>query len=519
MAREVLNSLLSRYQEWGLSIIPITYKGKKPLVQWEEYQKHKAGANQLDKWFGNGKSNNIGIVCGGVSGNLVVLDFDRKEIWDEWLKSWDENKLGPISDVTPVVETGRGHHVYLKTKFPISKARANGIDIQGEGSYIVAPPSIHNSDKEYKFLNPNIDQILGIGDLSEVHVSERKPVSNELEGIMEGAIEGERNDSAFKVARAFRDVGLSFAICKEFLTTWNERNTPPLPPRELEETIGSAFSGERGLTQSVREFIRETHGIFSIKQLDEELGITIKQKSQRKTILARLTKEGLIERQKPSYYRIKESALPDMDWQNADTSGGLDIKLPFEMHQLVEIYPRNIIMIAGTTNAGKTALLLNLIKLNMHRFEIHYFTSELSEQELRKRLSKFGDDIEWQFHPHERNNNFDSVIVPKAINIIDYLEPPSGEYYAISEMNTAIQSKLTNGIAIIAIQKKRKAELGRGAEFSEERARLYLSMDNGMLKIVKAKNWRTNTNPNNKAYTFKLVDGCKFTGIDSKYAN
>ena len=60
------------------------------------------------------------------------------------------------------------------------------------------------------------------------------------------------------------------------------------------------------------------------------------------------------------------------------------------------------------------------------------------------------------------------------------------------------------------------AELGRGAEFSLERARLYLSLDNGRLKIVKAKNWRTELNPNGMLYTFKLTDGCKFIQIEKK---
>lgn len=166
--------------------------------------------------------------------------------------------------------------------------------------------------------------------------------------------------------------------------------------------------------------------------------------------------------------------------------------------------------------AGKTALLLNFIKLNMHQFKIHYFTSELSEQELSKRISRFDDGIEWRFHPHERNSDFDSVIISDAVNIIDYLEPPSGEYYAIADQITAIHNRLTTGIAFIAIQKKRKAELGRGAEFSEERARLYLSMDSGRLKIIKAKNWRTEVNPNGMVYAFKLVDGCKFVDIKNE---
>ncbi len=512
-AREIFKNLLGKYQDWGLSIIPITYMGKNPLVPWKEYQERRPQVGELREWFwDDGTPKNIGIVCGKVSGNLVALDFDSEDKWAEWLKSWDEDKWGSIYDVTPVVETDRGYHVYLRTQSPVSKAKANGIDIQGEGSCIVAPPSIHPSGKEYQLINSDIDRILEVKDLAEVGI-EVKRASNELERIVRGATEGERNDAAFKVARIFRDNGISLATCKQFLATWNEQNAPPLPARELEETIGSAFSGERGLTQSVREFVTQTHGTFSVRQLDDELGITSRQKQQRKTILARLAREGLIERQKVGYYRVKESALPDMDWRNADTNSGLDIRLPFEIHQLVEIYPKNIIIIAGTTNAGKTALLLNFIKLNMHQFEIHYFTSELSEQELSKRISKFGNGIEWQFHPHERNSNFDSVIIPDAVNIIDYLEPPSGEYYAIADQITAIYNRLTTGIAFIAIQKKRKAKLGRGAEFSEERARLYLSMDNGILEIIKAKNRRTKVNPNGRVYTFKLIDGCQFVDV------
>lgn len=515
-AREIFNNLLGKYQGWDLSIIPIAYKTKTASVPWREYQKHRPEVGELAEWFWDNEPKNIGIVCGKVSGNLTVLDFDKEDKWAEWLKSWGEDRRGSIYEATPVAKTGRGYQVYFRTRYPTPKARLDGIDIQGEGSYVVAPPSIHPSGKEYQFINPDIDRILEVKDLAELGI-EVKRASNELERTLEGTREGERNESAFKLARLLRDNGVSLESCKEFLATWNERNAPPLPARELEETIGSAYSGDRGLTQSVREFVTQTHGTFSTRQLDDELGITGKQKQQRKTILARLTKEGVIERQKVGYYRVKEAALPDMDWQNADTDSGLDIKLPFDIHELVEIYPKNIIIIAGTTNAGKTALLLNFIKLNMHQFEIHYFTSELSEQELSKRISRFGNDIEWQFHAHERNNDFDSVIVPDAINIVDYLEPPSGEYYAIADQITAIHSKLTTGIAIIAIQKKRKAELGRGAEFSEEWARLYISMDNGRLKIVKAKNWRTGTNPNNKVYTFKLVDGCKFKDIDSKY--
>jgi hypothetical protein len=121
---------------------------------------------------------------------------------------------------------------------------------------------------------------------------------------------------------------------------------------------------------------------------------------------------------------LAEHALLDMEWQNADTTSGLDINLPFEIHDLFEIHPGNILFIAGTTNAIKIAYLLNFVKDNTQRWDIDYFTSDLSDQELKKRISKSGDGIDWRFYAHERNSHFDGVIIPDAINIIDYLDPP-----------------------------------------------------------------------------------------------
>ena len=87
------------------------------------------------------------------------------------------------------------------------------------------------------------------------------------------------------------------------------------------------------------------------------------------------------------------------------------------------IYPKNIIIVAGATNAGKTALLLNVVRMNMDRYEVIYFSSEMGEQELRLRLEKFGQALNsWKFKPIERPTRFSDVIVPDAINIIDYLE-------------------------------------------------------------------------------------------------
>ncbi len=94
-------------------------------------------------------------------------------------------------------------------------------------------------------------------------------------------------------------------------------------------------------------------------------------------------------------------------------------------------------------------------------------------------------------------------------DIIDFLEI-SDEFYKIAGMIKEIYDKLKKGIAIIALQKNPKAEFGIGGARSIEKARLYVTLEKGIAKIVSGKNWASETNPNGLYRTFKLVQGAKF---------
>jgi hypothetical protein len=105
------------------------------------------------------------------------------------------------------------------------------------------------------------------------------------------------------------------------------------------------------------------------------------------------------------------------------------------------------------------------------------------------------------------------------MNIIDYMEI-SDNFYAIGGWIKDIFTKLQDGIAIIAMQKNKGVDLGRGGGFSLEKPRLYLSMDaefpGHKVKIIKCKNWRNEQiNPNGLAYKFKLIGGAKIHTMDS----
>jgi len=63
----------------------------------------------------------------------------------------------------------------------------------------------------------------------------------------------------------------------------------------------------------------------------------------------------------------------------------------------------------------------------------------------------------------------------------------------------------------LALQKPTGRDAGLGGERGLEKPRLYLAMESGKLKIVKAKSWvNPQDNPNGKTISFTLANGCHF---------
>jgi len=286
--------------------------------------------------------------------------------------------------------------------------------------------------------------------------------------------------------------------------------------RELEQ-IGKPIEGdeEKSLALLVTEWVDRTEGTyFDVRQIYQDLkvdsragrknvSVIFQRLKQTEVVKAHATKHG--------YFKRLITDVGEIEWQSADVNNIVQLSWVFGLEKYVNIYPKNICVIAGSFNAGKSAYMLNLVHDNMLFHDVVYFSSEMGAEELKLRLSKFSCGLEgWDFKARERADNFGDVILPNAINLIDYLEV-SNDFYRVADEITEIFSRLDKGIAVIALQKKKGAEMGRGAEFSAEKPRLYLSMDTGKLKIVKAKNWRDpENNPNGLEFFFKLRAGCQF---------
>ena len=352
------------------------------------------------------------------------------------------------------------------------------------------------------------------------------------EGKREGGVGGGENppwrpseNDLSVLAWHLREGRMPKHIILDYLNVLAKSSSNDILPEQVKEILSTVFTGEavpeKSLAEEIKAWVMSSQGDFLSSQIDKDLNLSSRvDKKNLSKILSRLVLEGLIERVGRKYgcFRRIERDSNVLDWRNADTSTVVDLIWPFHLERLVTLYPKNIVVVAGSPNVGKTSLLLNLIRLNMANHRIAYFSSEMGPEELKLRLNNFQDvgQDEWKFEAYDRSANFADAVQPNAINLIDYLEVTT-DFFKVGGEIKAIYDKLDKGVAVIALQKKKGAEYGRGAEFSLEKARLYLSMDDGELKIVKAKNWgpdakETGHNPNGRIYHFSLVGGCKFVG-------
>jgi hypothetical protein len=153
-----LKEFLEAYMELGFSFFPVEWGQKAPpLLEWKEFQSRKPSREEVEAWLSNYAIFNVAVVCGRVS-NLFVVDFDSEEAYEAWKRSLPRDLLDLVRSACWIVKTGKGYHVYVRPEDPelVPKTRIRcreGVDIRGEGSYVIAPPSKHPSGASYEGWN------------------------------------------------------------------------------------------------------------------------------------------------------------------------------------------------------------------------------------------------------------------------------------------------------------------------------------------------------------------------------
>jgi len=500
-------------------VIPVQ-KNKKPYVAWEKYQREHPSEDQIKEWWQKYPIANVAIVTGPVSG-ISVVDVDSEEARD----SIEEHM--PDSLITPTCQTPRGGwHYYFQSENGLGNAGGflEKCDFRGEGGYIIAPPSegyawlpkLSVYDVELCQLPEGIYNLLQGKKYydSAINQNNLQVVTNSYKQILQG----KRDDALFHIANHLIKGKMPIDEVREVLAIIALHGCkPPFPLKEVDEKIKSLFKRVKRQLQTVtselQDYVAGTSGYFSTNDCYTALHATTKQeKGSCRVTLCRMVEDGVIEKHKDrnGIYRKVEEDIVEINFL-ADEREPVDLWLPFDMHRMVELYPGNIVLIAGERNAGKTAMMLNIIRKNMAVWNTHYFNSEMGQTELKKRLLKFEYITlpEWNFKAWERNENFADVIKSGEgnLNVIDYMEIYDNFWEVAGKINR-IHQKLNGAVAVIAIQKPKGRDTGLGGEFTLDKPRLACALSPGVLKIIKAKNWITDENPNEKEFKFKLVSGC-----------
>jgi predicted P-loop ATPase len=235
-----------RYAALGWPVFPCT--GKAPLI-YNGFHGAVTDEKTIRDWWTKWPNANIGLATGH---KFFVFDVDNKKHEKQsqtGLESLEilESKHGKLPDTIQQITGSGGRHYlfapYIGLRNSSSKV-APGIDIRGEGGYIIAEPSIH----------PETLQAYRFDGLAEIEDQEILPApqwlleecfkaaaSQEFE-LPEEITPGNRNDILFRQASNMRGAGMCEPeIFEALLSTNTKRVNPPLPTNELRNIAKSVM--------------------------------------------------------------------------------------------------------------------------------------------------------------------------------------------------------------------------------------------------------------------------------------
>lgn len=221
------------YSKLGWPVLPLHSMGSNNLCSCQRarcssqakhpYTEHGSKDASKDpaivcQWWSRWPEANIGIATGSSSG-LIVVDIDPRhggtDSWDSFVADHQ------LTDSLSVATGGGGRHIYFQSsgkRIPNKAGLLPGVDIRGEGGYVVAPSSVHASGQVYEWeqdLDLSCIQPIPLV-LEEVIVNGKKP-----KPCTQGIPNGKRNTTLTSVAGLLRRQGLDENGIKTALSSLN----------------------------------------------------------------------------------------------------------------------------------------------------------------------------------------------------------------------------------------------------------------------------------------------------------
>lgn len=249
------------YAQAGFAVIPVKRSDKNPYTD-HGLSDATTNPSTIRNWWRWWPDANVAVVCGKVSGYLFAIDVDIKpekgKRGDESLKAW-EAEHGDFPETVRQITGSGGYHYFFRhpdvEKFKNKVDALPGIDIRGDGAYVVVSPSIYEDGRTYVW-----DRGVSILDTIEIADANKSvmdilrkyprkqdstaPAKKREQISMKNVPEGNRNSVLYSAACALRRYDFPYDAALTAILQANSSWMYPLSEFEVRKTFESAYSHE-----------------------------------------------------------------------------------------------------------------------------------------------------------------------------------------------------------------------------------------------------------------------------------
>lgn len=261
------------YAKKGFAVFPLKYRDKVPLTR-NGCKDATTDAAQIKAWWQKYPNANIGLATGSVSQNIFVIDLDIDEDRGidgyHSLEDW-QREHGDFPETWTAITGRGGYHLYYRGNGRV-KNRAgiiDGVDIRGNGGYVVAPPSIHKNGRRYEWEYSPDEFELAKADNNVMyflnHDDHRQSASFTMPNIVSA---GQRNQMLFRFACMMQAKGASDQSVFAATMAENESScSPPLTEQEVRIIVSSATKYDKGKPIHI-----DSEGVATRENKDDVIG-------------------------------------------------------------------------------------------------------------------------------------------------------------------------------------------------------------------------------------------------------
>ena len=218
----------------GVPIFPVKADKSPHIKSWQ--QTATTDQAMVKKWWAKWPEANIAMPTGAPSG-LVAVDVDVKNGVNGYESlSTIEARFGEQGTRRIETPSGGVHLIYsCKQKVRTRTGILDGIDIRGDGGYIVAQGSVIGGSA-YKVIHDVPPEEMTMDMVNWINDTQNTKPPSKI-----GVAKGERNTAIFKLASSYRGQDLDMAIALEACKDVSRNCIPPLEEAEVIATVEHVY--------------------------------------------------------------------------------------------------------------------------------------------------------------------------------------------------------------------------------------------------------------------------------------